>query len=64
MECFVLNTWGKSKAEKISMMAMVIRLPTAVVIKNKDCSTDFMEGGAREKIQVIFRTDDIDRSPP
>ena len=41
-------TWGKSKAEKISMMAIVIRLPTAVVIKNKACSTDFIEGGARE----------------
>ena len=46
--CSVLNTWGKSKAEKISMMAIVMRLPTAVVIKNKACSTDFIEGGARE----------------
>ena len=56
---FEINTWGKSKAEKISMMAIVIRLPTAVVIKNKDCRTDFIEGGAKEKIQ-IFTTDLID----
>ena len=47
MQCFVLNTWGKSKAEKISMMAIVMRLPTAVVIKYKACSTDFIEGGAK-----------------
>ena len=36
------------KAEKISIMAIVMRLPTAVVIKNKACSTDFIEGGAVE----------------
>ena len=29
-------------------MAIVMRLPTAVVIKNKACSTDFIEGGAVE----------------
>ena len=59
LQCFVLNTWGKSKAEKISMMAIVMRLPTAVVIKYKDCSTDFIEGGARGEI-LIFTTDDND----
>ena len=33
-------------------MAIVMRLPTAVVIKNKACSTDFIEGGAVEKERV------------
>ena len=42
-------TCGKSKAENISMMAMVMRLPTAVVIRYRDCSTDFIEGGAERK---------------
>ena len=42
-------TCGKSKAENISMMAMVMRLPTAVVIRYRDCSTDFIEGGAETK---------------
>ena len=31
------------------MMAMVMRLPTAVVIRYRDCSTDFIEGGAERK---------------
>ena len=30
------------------MMAIVMRLPNAVVIKYKACSTDFIEGGAIE----------------
>ena len=31
------------------MMAMVMRLPTAVVIRYRDWSTDFIEGGAERK---------------
>ena len=37
------------------MMAMVMRLPTAVVIRYRDCSTDFIEGGAERKIMTNWR---------
>ena len=61
LQWFALNTWGKSKAEKISMMAIVMRLPTAVVIRYKACSTDFIEVGAKSRKKIlIFTSDDID----
>ena len=66
LHCFILNTWGKSKAEKISMMAIVMRLPNAVVIKYKACSTDFIEGGAvgRDTSYIVERNSwTIEQSP-